>query len=183
MSYAMFDGTFLWLNMVANLQKERISRAFRFRPLRSLLRIGVRLTVPKNRVGVALACINDLDEVFLVKHVYHPGTPWGLPGGWLERSEDPAGCALRELEEEVGLSAEIGRVIYISREHYPDHIGIAYLARIKSGNMRLSSEILEASFFARNRLPEPLTRFGLNVIDAALAANTNQMTTEFLSYE
>jgi len=104
-------------------------------------------------------------------------------GTFLWLNEDPAGCVLRELEEEVGLSAEIGRVIYISRERYPDHIGIAYLARIESGSMRLSSEILEVSFFARNRLPEPLTRFGLNVIDAALTANTNQMTTDFLSYE
>ncbi len=48
-------------------------------------------------------------EVLLIKRAERPGDPWSgqvaFPGGRLKASETPLGCALREFEEEIGVSA------------------------------------------------------------------------------
>lgn len=36
---------------------------------------------------------------------------WELPGGKLEPGEDPRICVAREIEEELGLSATVGRIL------------------------------------------------------------------------
>jgi ADP-ribose pyrophosphatase YjhB (NUDIX family) len=55
----------------------------------------------------------SLDEVLLVKTGDYAkdssgGTPWNLPGGAVEPGEMPSHAALRELEEETGLSNPTG---------------------------------------------------------------------------
>jgi ADP-ribose pyrophosphatase YjhB (NUDIX family) len=169
--------------MLSAKRKETVARAIQNPIGLLLLRLGIHIGVSRNRIGVALACPDENGQVLLLRHVYHPRTPWGLPGGWMGRGEDPQSCALRELEEEIGLSAEIGPAIYISRELYPDHIGIAFLARLDPGNMKLNSEIIEAIFFPCNELPKPLTPFTLSVIDAAQDVYSMPSKVENLNHE
>ena len=169
--------------MNKNQRKEMIFRAFHNPFLINILRLGVRAAVPKSRIGVGLVCVNGEDQILLLKHVYHPNSPWGLPGGWLEKGEDPQSCALRELEEEIGLSAAIGPVIYVSREPYPDHVGIAFLARLEPGTMKLSSEIMEAKYFLKEELPRPLTPFTLSVVDAWQTAKEKLRQMEYIINE
>lgn len=95
----------------------------------------------------------------MLRHVFHPHTPWGLPGGWLARDESPAECAHRELWEETGLTANLGPVIHLSREPKPPHLGIVFLAKIVPGQVKLSTEILEATWFESDSLPSPLLPF------------------------
>ena len=77
--------------------------------LQRLMILAVHLIVPKQRIGVGLVVFDEQDRVLLLKHVFHPKTPWGLPGGWLGRDESPEQCALRELMEETGLTAVFPR--------------------------------------------------------------------------
>lgn len=115
----------------------------------------VHLIVPKQRIGVGLVVFNEDDQVLLLKHVYHPNAPWGLPGGWLARHESPEQCALRELREETGLTAVIGPPIQTSYEsNGPHHIGISYLGWDNGGTLQLSHEILEAQWVAMDTLPQ-----------------------------
>jgi ADP-ribose pyrophosphatase len=53
----------------------------------------------------------DRDHVVLLRQFRHAagGTIWEVPAGKLDRGEDPAVCAVRELEEETGYRA--GRVV------------------------------------------------------------------------
>jgi len=127
--------------------------------MRFMLALGVRTFVARQRMGVSVVCFNDELRVLLLRHVYHPSVPWGLPGGWLDRGESPAECARRELKEETGLEAKLGPVLCVGRESSPDHVGISFIACLMSGDLNLSSEIIEAKWFRSDDLPVPLEPF------------------------
>lgn len=140
------------------LRRKRLKQwlAFLVRlPLVSTLMQGmIRLVVPRHRIGVTLILFNEMGHVLLLRHVFHPELPWGPPGGWLGYGEDPQAGALRELQEETGLTAVIHSIIYTSREPGPDHIGLAYVAHTHSNQpLKLSTEILEAKWFDPSELP------------------------------
>jgi 8-oxo-dGTP diphosphatase len=149
-------------------QKEFMARLVRAPIVSHLMGVAVRLLVPRQRVGVGLVGHDGQGRILMLRHVFHPRAPWGLPGGWLDRNEAPAAAALRELREETGLTAALGPVVYTSYESTPPHIGIAYLARINPAAMTLSSEIIEADWFNPDSLPDPLLPFVRRAITAAL---------------
>lgn len=138
--------------------------------------LGIRVFVPKQRIGVAVVVLDDHGRVLMLRHVFHPDAPWGLPGGWLGRNEDPAAGALRELHEETGLTAVVDRPVLVSLEPHPDHVGIAFLVRPMAGNLQLSAEILEADWFEVDDLPEPLFPIYARAIAAAVHVNRNQIS-------
>ncbi|KAA3663852.1 MAG: NUDIX domain-containing protein, partial [Chloroflexi bacterium] len=112
--------------------------------------------------------IDDQGRVLLLNHVFHPYIPWDVPGGWLNRNEDPAAGALRELWEETGIIAELGPVVRLKHEEYPAHLGIAFLAFANPQPMVLSNEIIEARWFAPDALPEKLVPFTRAAIETAV---------------
>jgi len=119
--------------------------------------LAVKLTVPRQRVGVALVAFNEANEVFMLRHVFHPYFQWGLPGGWLKKNEAPEAGVLRELREETGLTAVLGPAVSISHSLQPPHIGIAYVGQLNAGQVQLSHEIIEACWYALDSLPAPLS--------------------------
>lgn len=127
--------------------------------------LGIRLLVPKQRTGVALVVFNSKDQLLLLKHVFHPQTPWGLPGGWLHRNESPAECARRELWEETGIAAEVGPPIQITYQPSPGHIGIAFLGWADGEPEALSGEILDAKWVELDNLPGNLYHFTHQAIE------------------
>lgn len=149
--------------------KEGIARLARRQPFSGFVAWGVRLIVPRQRIGVALVTFNAEGEVLLLRHVFHPTYPWGLPGGWLGRDEAPADGLRRELREELGRESELGPPALISHEGPPPHIVMAYLGRLRPGEMRLNNEILEAQWFAPGNLPRPSLPFTERAVAAGLA--------------
>ena len=139
-------------------RKETIARWVRFAPIKMLMRLAIHVVVARHRLGVAVVGLDERRRILMLKHVFHPISPWGLPGGWLGRHEDPATCALRELKEETGLSAVLGPIVHISSEKKPAHLVITFLAQIQPGPMRLSSEIIEAGWFSYENRPSPLLK-------------------------
>lgn len=84
---------------------------------------------------------------------------WALPGGFLDIDEDLEGCALRELEEETGVSGiyleqlrTYGRPGRDPRERV---ISVAYYALAPSERLTLkaASDAAEASWFPAGDLP------------------------------
>lgn len=148
-------------------QKETLASLMTRRPFRWILPLVVRLAVSRHRVGVVLVAFNSMGEVLLLRHVFHPVAPWGLPGGWLGRNEAPALGLLREVKEETGLDAVIGPPLQITHDPYPPHIILAYLGQVEPGPLVLSEEIIEARWFTESELPEQLLPFTEQAIRSA----------------
>ena len=104
-------------------------------------RILWRIRQPKFTAGVVGVIFADAGQMLLVEHVFHPYTPWGLPGGWVDRREDPMRTLERELMEELELTITVGPILLaqIDTEH---HIDMAYLCRCEGSVGRLSGELL-----------------------------------------
>jgi ADP-ribose pyrophosphatase YjhB (NUDIX family) len=73
------------------------------RPLRIL---AVRIVAPGHYVGALCFLERDDGRVLLLRQWHRDG--WTLPGGLLNRGEDPAGAVVREIREETGLAVEVG---------------------------------------------------------------------------
>jgi len=142
--------------------------------------LAIKIVVSRHRVGVTLVCFDRDERILLLRHVFHPSAPWDLPGGWLDRNESPADCALRELSEETGLAAVLGPVIHVAHESKPADIGITYIAQLSfaASDPILSSEILEAAWFAPDELPVGLRPTTRAIINAAVEHLTIWLTTE-----
>lgn len=76
------------------------------------------------RVAAYVLCRDDAQRILLTRFVHadHADSgKWTMPGGGMEWGEDPRETAARELEEETGLHAEIGRVAGVFSRWYAPH--------------------------------------------------------------
>lgn len=103
-------------------------------------------------MGVVGVVFNAEGQVLLVEHVFHPYVPWGLPGGWVERREDPAATLQREMREELELSVEVGPVVaaeYLGQAH----VDLAYLCYTTGKIGALCFELLDYRWIDPDDLP------------------------------
>ncbi len=143
--------------------------------LQMLMVWAIHVIVPRHRMGINLVVLNEQGQILLLKHVFHPYAPWGLPGGWLNRHEDPKECALRELREETGLTAVIDQILILQRNPELSQIGVVYLAFAQTSPLKLSGEIIEACWFEPDSLPQPLTEITQEAIATAVAHTKPQL--------
>lgn len=111
------------------------------------------LTNPKFVATVAAVVRNERGEVLLFHHTYRKQYPWGLPGGLLERNEDPALAIAREIQEESGLQVRVLGPLLITRDRRYPRLDIIYLAELAGGDFRPSQEVSQASFYPPGDLP------------------------------
>jgi ADP-ribose pyrophosphatase YjhB (NUDIX family) len=148
--------------------KRTAARCVSWPPVDWALRFGLRLVAPRHRVGAVVVLFDERRRVLLVEHLFHPGDPWGLPGGWVGRGENPEDGARRELREETNLEVEIGPVIHLERIARPWHLGIAFAGKLVGGDLRLSAELSDAEWADPENLPDGLSPFVRRAIAAAL---------------
>ncbi|MFQ5742213.1 MAG: NUDIX hydrolase [Acidobacteriota bacterium] len=144
-----------------------IARLGELQAMQPLMALLARLLAPRHRIAVFVVVEDGDERVLLLRHLLHPVFPWGLPGGWLGGNESPQEGAIRELEEETGLRAEIGPVVYLSREKEPWHTMIVFLAKARPGPVCLGSEIVDFGWFAPDALPEGVVPFAKEAVQAA----------------
>jgi len=126
-----------------------------------------RMTRSRYTAGVNGVLFNEAGQVLLVKHVFHPEHPWGFPGGWVDRMEDPGDAVVREFDEETTLKVEIVRpVVVLKGQHWGSHLDIAYLLHSHSplDSIEISAELLEYGWFALDDLP-PMSRFSNRIVE------------------
>jgi 8-oxo-dGTP diphosphatase len=133
-----------------------------------------RFTRPKFSAGAVGVVFDDQGRILLVEHVFHPYCPWGLPGGWVDRHENPAQTVCRELQEELELPVEVEAVLLVAVE-YGNHLDFAYKC-VAAGNVgKLSRELLDYAWYDPKDLPR-LQSFHYRAIQLALKLNqTNNL--------
>lgn len=119
----------------------------------SLARVIWRIGQPKFTAGVVGVVFNEAGQVLLVEHVFHPYAPWGLPGGWIDRGENPAEAVQRELREELELVVEVGPILVTDISYY-NHLDLAYLCYATNTIGHLSRELLAYEWFDTDHLPK-----------------------------
>ncbi|RMG77468.1 MAG: NUDIX hydrolase [Chloroflexi bacterium] len=127
----------------------------------------------KHTVGAVGVIFNPNGQVLLVKHVFHPKYPWGLPGGWVGFKENPSETVRREIEEEIGLNV-IPTIILLVDTPHARHLDIAYLCE-PSSNLeikQLSFELIDYGWFEVTDLP-CLLRFHYEAIQKAVGMRSN----------
>lgn len=65
----------------------------------------------RKRVAADVVIRDESDQILLVNPTYKEY--WDLPGGMAESNESPRRAAERELNEELGLAIELGRVLVL----------------------------------------------------------------------
>jgi 8-oxo-dGTP pyrophosphatase MutT (NUDIX family) len=112
-----------------------------------------QLTRPRFSVGAVGVVLNAEQHVLMVEHVFHPYVPWGLPGGWIERNENPSVGVARELQEELSLSVAVGPIIAADMVGN-SHLDLAYLCTPHSEVGKLSFELLQYKWYPPSDLPK-----------------------------
>lgn len=139
--------------MAPYVWRMRVARTLRRYPwVVPAMRRVWKVTRPRFTMGVAGVVFNAEGQVLLVEHVFHPYVPWGLPGGWVERREDPAATLRRELHEELALSVEVGPVVaaeYLGHAH----VDLAYLCYATGIVGALNFELLDYRWIDPDDLP------------------------------
>ncbi len=164
------DAIRLMLALMERLDKRRVAAFIRRAPWTGRMAQAMwRLWQPWVTVGAVGAVFDDAGRLLLVEHVFHPLFPWGLPGGWMLRNENPDETVRREVYEETGLRIEVVKPLLISHTKYlPRHLDMAYLCHAPGGEVHLSSELLAYEWVDPLYTP-PMAEFHRRVLKAALA--------------
>jgi ADP-ribose pyrophosphatase YjhB (NUDIX family) len=120
-------------------------------------------------LGVNVAIIHE-GKILLTKRVDFE--VWCLPGGEVDEGESVAQAAMREAQEEVGLTVQLERLVGIHSR--PQWLGIGghvvvLAAKILEGELRLQpQEVAEARFFGGDELPREMLLGNREQIEDAL---------------
>lgn len=120
-------------------------------------RRAVRAIAPSFTVGAICLIERPDDSILLVRQVYR--RHWGIPGGLLQRGEEPADAVRRELIEEIGLAVDLIGEPAVVVDAEAQRVDVVYRARPAAGTdpesvAPSSPEIAEVSWFPRSDLPD-----------------------------
>ncbi|KJR96073.1 MAG: NUDIX hydrolase [Peptococcaceae bacterium BRH_c4a] len=91
-----------------------------------------------NTYIVTAAVITDQDRVLITqrKKNSNQGLKWEFPGGKMEEGEDPEGCLIREIKEELDIDIAVQDIFKVVMHRYGDRniLLLAYLCSHAGGD-------------------------------------------------
>ena len=124
-------------------------------------RYRLRVSIPGNpdrarKLVVAGLVVDDAGRVLVTRRRADQPLPlqWEFPGGKLEPGESPAAALVRELAEELGVRAEVGRIWDVLHHAYPafDLLMLVYRCRLAPGELPRCLEVADLAWRAPDRL-------------------------------
>ena len=138
-------------------------------------RWGVWLAEPRFMVTVGAIVLDEGGRVLLLQHEFRTGSGWGIPGGFLERGEQPLEALRRELREEVGVELDAAELVRVRTLSRPQQVEIHFRCRVRAGARAepRSMEINRVGWFEAAALPPELSADQRSIIRDALAGGAN----------
>lgn len=132
---------------------------FRRSPLRAR-RLLIKLLTPNYTVGAVAVCVDPEGRILLLRSRQHAG--WGLPGGLLQRGEEPAEALARELAEELSIEVS-AEVLLDARQHtlvdpLSQQVTVVFAVTLDRRPEVDGDEVVAARWFAGSDLPTALVR-------------------------
>lgn len=127
------------------------------------------MTSARFTVTTGAAVVDEHGRVLLLKHVFRDGSGWGMPGGFIEKGEQPEEALRRELREETGLELDHVEIVLVRTITRAKQIELIY--RCRAGGQTVdarSYEISRAGWFRLDALPPGLTKSQRRLIERAL---------------
>jgi 8-oxo-dGTP diphosphatase len=135
-----------------------------------LRRLGVRLSQARFTVTAGAVVVDDENRVLLLKHVFRVGSGWGIPGGFMNKGEQPEEALRREVHEEIGLELERVELVFVRTLKKIGQVEIYFRAAPCGTSRPRSMEIRSAAWFKPGELPEGLSRDQREIIERILKA-------------
>jgi 8-oxo-dGTP diphosphatase len=118
----------------------------------------MRVTHTRFTVTAGALIFNEAGEILLLKHRFRPGSGWGLPGGFLEKGEQPLDALKRELREEIGMEVECTEIFAARSFRKPKQVEVLFRCRAKGVASPRNMEVERAEWFSLTSLPDGLPR-------------------------
>ena len=132
---------------------------------RRLVRIGqTRFTVTAGAF-----VFDDQDRILLLEHEFRANSPWGIPGGFLNKGEQPEQALRRELLEEVALEVTDVQFLFARTLRKPGQVEIYFACKAASTPKPSSFEVRKAEWFDLDDLPSGFFKDQQKLIKRALS--------------
>jgi 8-oxo-dGTP diphosphatase len=140
-----------------------------------LRRLSIRLSQARFTVTAGALVIDDDNRLLLLKHVFRVGSGWGIPGGFMNKGEQPEEAIRRELHEEIGLELESIELAFVRTLKKTGQVEIYFRAAPRGTSQPRSIEIKSAAWFKPEELPEGLSHDQRKIIERIMRARRTKI--------
>jgi len=131
---------------------------------RRVVRIGQR----RFTVTAGAFVFDEKGRILLLEHEFRADSRWGIPGGFIDKNEQPNEALRRELREEISLEVTDVELYFARALKRPRQVELYFACSAINQPTPSSFEIRKAEWFDISELPGELSNDQRKIIKRAL---------------